>query len=353
RQWKALLDWEVTDPMTTRKTYMWGAMHRDELIFRDRDVSDSLDERLYVTHDYFSPTAITDATGAVQERYAYSAYGVRRIMDTAFVTISASEFDCDFGFQGQMRDAESGFYNYGYRYYSPEVGRWLNRDPIKERGGNYLYAMVQNQQINTVDRLGLARSVRILRGKATLEDNKIGYDITLEHSIPVGTDSVQVVTVTTKTKGGGGENRSQWTFVDVFGADMSRADNWLLKDTFNFPLFEGFTDQGSGPQGQHICEIVQTNESRIGTSSWERIEEPARMAGLAVPGYSTGTPLSPTGIPDVFVLDPETEAGARAIDRISATLIDSISFSLKVTWSATGNGGNPKETYETTGALPR
>ncbi|WP_425606517.1 RHS repeat-associated core domain-containing protein [Prosthecobacter fusiformis] len=26
----------------------------------------------------------------------------------------------------------SGYYNYGYRYYSPELGRWLSRDPIGE-----------------------------------------------------------------------------------------------------------------------------------------------------------------------------------------------------------------------------
>ena len=29
-----------------------------------------------------------------------------------------------------------------YRYYSPELGRWINRDPIGERGGANLYGMV-------------------------------------------------------------------------------------------------------------------------------------------------------------------------------------------------------------------
>lgn len=24
---------------------------------------------------------------------------------------------------------------YGYRYYDPQQGRWLNRDPIREAGG--------------------------------------------------------------------------------------------------------------------------------------------------------------------------------------------------------------------------
>ena len=44
---------------------------------------------------------------------------------------------------------------YGYRYYDPETGRWLNRDPIEERGGVNLYAFVGNDAIGWVDLLGL------------------------------------------------------------------------------------------------------------------------------------------------------------------------------------------------------
>jgi uncharacterized protein RhaS with RHS repeats len=44
---------------------------------------------------------------------------------------------------------------YGYRYYSPEMGRWLSRDPIEEQGGINLYGMVGNDPVNRVDYLGL------------------------------------------------------------------------------------------------------------------------------------------------------------------------------------------------------
>jgi uncharacterized protein RhaS with RHS repeats len=44
---------------------------------------------------------------------------------------------------------------YNYRYYSPELGRWLNRDPIGENGGNNLYGVVGNDGINGWDELGL------------------------------------------------------------------------------------------------------------------------------------------------------------------------------------------------------
>ena len=51
-------------------------------------------------------------------------------------------------------DTESGLMYYNFRYYSPELGRWLSRDPIGERGGENLYAFVGNQTLNQTDILG-------------------------------------------------------------------------------------------------------------------------------------------------------------------------------------------------------
>ncbi len=45
-------------------------------------------------------------------------------------------------------------YYYGHRYYSPEISRWLNRDPITENGGLNLYAFVANRSADRVDKLG-------------------------------------------------------------------------------------------------------------------------------------------------------------------------------------------------------
>ena len=38
-------------------------------------------------------------------------------------------------FSTKYHDDETGLVYYGYRYYSPNLGRWLSRDPIGERGG--------------------------------------------------------------------------------------------------------------------------------------------------------------------------------------------------------------------------
>jgi RHS repeat-associated protein len=44
---------------------------------------------------------------------------------------------------------------YGYRYYHPQTGRWINRDPIEENGGLNLYGFVGNDGVNRADHLGL------------------------------------------------------------------------------------------------------------------------------------------------------------------------------------------------------
>jgi len=53
----------------------------------------------------------------------------------------------NFRFSSEYQDTESGLVYYNYRYYSPELGRWLSRDPIGENGGFNLYAMVGNGKV--------------------------------------------------------------------------------------------------------------------------------------------------------------------------------------------------------------
>jgi RHS repeat-associated protein len=60
-----------------------------------------------------------------------------------------------FHYSSKFTDAETGLNYYGFRYYDPVHGRWLNRDPIGEAGGANLYGMVGNSPVNQVDVLGL------------------------------------------------------------------------------------------------------------------------------------------------------------------------------------------------------
>jgi len=52
----------------------------------------------------------------------------------------------------------------GYRLYNPELGRWINRDPIEEEGGLNLYGFVGNELIGRFDVLGLAWEIEGISG---------------------------------------------------------------------------------------------------------------------------------------------------------------------------------------------
>jgi len=59
-------------------------------------------------------------------------------------------------FSTKFTDNETGLLYYGYRYYSPSTGRWPNKDPLGEDGGENLYAFVYNVPIDEIDPVGLA-----------------------------------------------------------------------------------------------------------------------------------------------------------------------------------------------------
>jgi RHS repeat-associated protein len=61
----------------------------------------------------------------------------------------------DYSLQASFRPAKPRRLYYGFRYYSPELGRWINRDPIGERGGINIYSFVENETVSDWDYLGL------------------------------------------------------------------------------------------------------------------------------------------------------------------------------------------------------
>jgi RHS repeat-associated protein len=62
-----------------------------------------------------------------------------------------------FRFSTKPTDDFTGLVYYGYRWYSPEIGKWVSRDPIGEEGGVSLYGMVENDVVNQRDKLGLKK----------------------------------------------------------------------------------------------------------------------------------------------------------------------------------------------------
>jgi len=63
-------------------------------------------------------------------------------------------------FSTKYFDSETGLYYYGYRFYSPQLMRWLNRDPIEEEGGLNLYGFSGNNAIRMYDKDGRAYFIK-------------------------------------------------------------------------------------------------------------------------------------------------------------------------------------------------
>ncbi|PYI94744.1 MAG: hypothetical protein DME97_00105 [Verrucomicrobia bacterium] len=85
--------------------------------------------------------------GTVVARYDYDPYGRS--------TTVLGTTPTDFNFTGLYRHSKSNLDLATYRAYDPDLGRWLSRDPIGERGGINLYGYVGNTPANLTDRLGL------------------------------------------------------------------------------------------------------------------------------------------------------------------------------------------------------
>ena len=93
-------------------------------------------------------TEYVNSSGVAECYYIYDAFGNH---DYSYLGR-----DFNFRFSTKYFDDETDLYYYGYRFYRPELGRWLSRDPIEERGGNNLYGFVNNDAINLVDADGRA-----------------------------------------------------------------------------------------------------------------------------------------------------------------------------------------------------
>lgn len=92
---------------------------------------------------------LTDAQGQESARYRYDAFG-----KTILAQGPAAQTN-RYRFSTKPVEEGSGLAYYGYRYYSPELGRWPSKDPLQENGGLNSYSIAFNDTINKLDYYGL------------------------------------------------------------------------------------------------------------------------------------------------------------------------------------------------------
>ena len=128
-----------------------GVAQADYIYLNGRPVAVLNGSTLYYLHDdrLGTPQVATDSEQNTQWQASYEPFGA-----TASVS---GEIVQNLRFPGQYFDIESGWNHNGFRDYMPQLGRYVEPDPLGRPGsGNDMYVYVGDNPTNLVDPLGLA-----------------------------------------------------------------------------------------------------------------------------------------------------------------------------------------------------
>ena len=85
--------------------------------------------------------------GYIRTSYSYAPFGA---------ATASGDVSQPFQWSSEHYDSELALVYYNFRHYSPDLGRWLSRDPIEEQGGRNLYAYANGNPLCESDWLGQA-----------------------------------------------------------------------------------------------------------------------------------------------------------------------------------------------------
>ena len=164
RMWKRFAGSTAHEPCVTR--YCWAGehliaefrvqgqrvLHRQEYVFLPGTWTPFATRSDGATCYYHcdplgTPKRLTDAAGQLIWEADHRAFG-EAIITTALVPNP-------WRLPGQYQDPETGLHYNRFRYYSPELGRYLSRDPLTFFAGTNFFAYVDSDPLNQADPLGL------------------------------------------------------------------------------------------------------------------------------------------------------------------------------------------------------
>jgi len=137
-----------------------GIDQREAMIITNPATGAAISRHYYHANRLGSVIALADQAGVLTDQYQYTPYGVENLLDTS---------GNPFRYTGRRYDPESGLYYYRARYYWPEIGRFLETDPIGYADQMNLYAYVGSDPLNATDPTGEQRVNRM-----TLDEHGCG-----------------------------------------------------------------------------------------------------------------------------------------------------------------------------------
>jgi RHS repeat-associated protein len=258
--WELLEEYDVNNARTA--AYLQGA----------HGVIKSLLNNIYYYQDKLgSTTHIADGSGNLLESYRYDLYGTPSYFNSTSQPLNSSTFGIVDLYAGERWIPELGMYDLRNRFMSPELGRFLQADPIGFKGdASNLYRYCHNDPEDFSDPMGLV-------------------------------DSSGLGPYSPLTSFGGGD----W----IKGSDGLSASDWNHKQ-----------DQ---PAGNITLELVPAGD-RNQHSVERKNSEGKRMSGETVPDFKVLDPVRQkdgswkvTGlyIVDVYYMDaPGSKAGPKTME---------------------------------------
>jgi RHS repeat-associated protein len=134
---KQIAEFDALNNNFLKASYLWQPVGLDVVLLRNSEY--------LIADGNKNIIQVRNVTGSVTDSYVYDPFGK--------VAHNGSS-ENSFQFSSEFFDRETGLVYYNYRYYSQNLGRWINRDPIEEEGSENLYTICRNNN-NLIDKLGL------------------------------------------------------------------------------------------------------------------------------------------------------------------------------------------------------
>lgn len=130
-------------PAASARRYITGPAIDDRIAVIDTPTA--IKNYYHVNHQG-SVMATTDLSGNVVQRLSYDEYGNLSAGSTTTGQV--------FRYTGRRYDPETGLYYYRARYYAPQIGRFLQTDPVGYKDDFDLYTYVGNDPLDKTDPTG-------------------------------------------------------------------------------------------------------------------------------------------------------------------------------------------------------
>jgi len=126
-----------------------GVIQKEYVYLNGQPFAQIIGSDIYYYHNSHlgTPEIMTDANQTIVWQASYTPFGK--------ATVSVNAVENNIRFPGQYFDSETNLhYNY-FRDYDPEIGRYIQSDPIGLAGGINTYGYVGGNPVNAIDPLGL------------------------------------------------------------------------------------------------------------------------------------------------------------------------------------------------------